>query len=55
MFDEREPLVFLIAGDLARWEDWESKERLLELVKRRGQDFPELRLRVDAFLVRCPE
>jgi hypothetical protein len=54
MFDEREPLVFLIAGDLTRWEDWESKERLLELVERRGKDFPELRLRVDEFLVRCP-
>ena len=54
MFDDREPLVFLIAGDLTRWEDWESKERLLELVGRRGKDSPELRLRVDEFLVRCP-
>ena len=35
-------------------EDWESKDRLLEIVGRRGKDFPELRLRIDEFLVRCP-
>ena len=55
MMDVREPLVFLIVPDLARWEDWASKERLQDLVKRRGTGIPELRQQVDQYLVRCPK
>jgi hypothetical protein len=55
MFDEREPLVFLIIGDLARWGDWDSKERLVELVKRRGAESRELRQQVEQYIIQCPE
>lgn len=49
-FDDREPLIFYIAADLARWEDWDSKERLVEIAEARGDDLPEIRRQVEAYL-----
>jgi hypothetical protein len=55
MMEVREPLVFLIVPDLARWEEWAPKKRLQDLAKRRGSDIPELRQQVDQYLVQCPK
>jgi hypothetical protein len=55
LFDDREPLVFLIVADLARWQDWESKERLIDLADRVGDDIPEIRLRLNDYLLACPK
>ena len=53
-FEDREPLVFLIVPDLARWEDWESRERLVALAARRGHEFMEIRNRVAEYLAVHP-
>lgn len=55
LFEDREVLMFLVAADLARWKDWESKERLIDLDRRRGDDIPEIRRSVEQYLVQCPE
>jgi hypothetical protein len=52
---DREPLVFLIAEDLARWKDWESKDRLIAIAEKRGGDLIEIRSSVDAYLEACPQ
>ena len=54
-FDDREPLVFLIVPDLARWEDWESKEQLVAIAERRGDESMEIRREVDEYLKVCPK
>jgi hypothetical protein len=54
-FEDREPLVFLIVPDLARWEDWESKDRLVALAERRGDEMMEIRQRVNEYLELCPK
>lgn len=55
LLDDREPLVFFIAGDLARWGDWASKDRLVDIAEKRGDDLPEIRREVDAYLKLYPE
>lgn len=50
----REPLASLVIADLTRWQDWESKQVLVGLAERRGDDFPEIRRQVDAYLLLCP-
>jgi hypothetical protein len=54
-FEDREPLVFLIVPDLARWEEWESKDRLVALAARRGDEMMEIRQRVNEYLELCPK
>lgn len=53
--DDREPLSFIVIPDLARWQDWESKQKLLELLERRGADSAEIRRSINGFLIVCPE
>ena len=50
LFDDREPLVSLIVPDLIRWQDRDSREDLVDVDKRRGGDFPDLRLQLQADL-----
>ena len=52
---DREPLAFLVAEDLARWKDWESRDRLVAIAEKRGGDLVEIRTSVDAYLKACPE
>lgn len=54
LFDDREPLVALILPDLIRWQDWESRERIVELAERRGAEFPDLERHANAYLTVHP-
>tara|TARA_R110000850_G_scaffold49672_8_gene122302 strand:- start:2042 stop:3103 length:1062 start_codon:yes stop_codon:yes gene_type:complete len=53
-FIDREPLIFYIVDDLARWEDWDSKESLVAIAEQRGDDLHEIRRKVDKYLEACP-
>lgn len=55
LLDDRERLVFLIAGDLARWEDWESKERLVAIAEEHGDALPEIWREVAKYLALSPQ